>query len=256
VRVLLLTTLGAFLAQLLLGLMGLNLALLFGLSLSGLRHGMIWQPVTYMFMHGSLLHFLLNMLVLFFLGPETERAMGTRTFYRLYLGAGVIGGLGWLVISGTWSAVCVGASGAVLGVLAAFAALFPHRRITLLVFFILPVTMKAWVMAAMIGVLEVLFLLTGLQGGTVANAAHLAGGLAGYLYARSFVRRAAVAFAPPRRKPPSLSVLRGGRGSSEPSQEDVDRLLDKIARQGLDSLTPSERRILQKASERMRVRGR
>lgn len=259
VRVLLLATLGAYVLQLVLALAGLHLSVFFGLSLFGLRHGMIWQPVTYMFMHAEAmpLHVIFNMLILFFLGPETERAMGARTFVKLYLGAGVLGGIGWLVISGTWDAVCVGASGAVLGVLAAFATLYPHRRITLLLFFILPLTMQAWVMAVGLGVIELLFLLSGVQAGAVANAAHLAGGVAGFLYTRRFIHRSSEAPRPVqvrRGRPPPLTVLKGKRTPPPPTREEIDRLLEKIAGQGMDSLTPAERKALEQASESLRNR--
>ena len=254
VKVLMLSTVGAFFVQLVLALFGVNLALFFGLSLSGLRYGMIWQPVTYLFMHGSPLHLIFNMLALFFFGPEMERTLGTRPFCWLYFGAGIVGGIGWLLISGTSQAVCVGASGAILGVLAAFATLFPHRQITLLLFFVLPVTMKAWVMVVGFAVVDLMILLGG--GGQVANAAHLAGGLAGYLYVRYFTQRSPGLPRPRRRRPPTFTVLPGKDTTSPPTRDEVDRVLEKIARQGMNSLTPAERRTLEQASETLRNRGR
>ena len=132
---------------------------LLGLSWPGLKQGYLWQLVTYVFVHGNLFHLLLNGLVLFFMGPATERAIGTKQFYLLFLLSGVLGGVGWLLISSQEWAVCIGASGAVFGIIGAFAALFPHRPITLLLFFVLPITMKAWILAVSLAVLELLFLL-------------------------------------------------------------------------------------------------
>lgn len=248
VKWILLGTVGAFFAQIVLAMFAVDLATFFGLSLYGLRYGMIWQPVTYVFLHGSPMHLFLNMLGFFFFGPEMERVFGTRSFLKLYFGAGIIGGLGWLVISGMdFQSVCLGASGAVFGVLAAFATLYPHRRITLLLFFILPVTLKAWVMVVAIVVVNLMYLLGG-GSGQVAYAAHLAGALAGYLYALSFVRRGGAGMPRPRRRGPRLTVLKGKGEPPELSRDEIDRLLEKIASQGLNSLTPAERRALERAS--------
>ncbi|MBP7830707.1 MAG: rhomboid family intramembrane serine protease [Kiritimatiellae bacterium] len=218
-----------------------------GLSLLSVRSGWIWTPFTYLFLHGGVFHLLMNMLILFFLGPETERALGSRKFMLLYLLSGLLGGVGWLLIEKSPLAYCIGASGAVFGILGAFAALFPDRPITVLVFYILPVTLRAWVLAAILGLVELMFLLSP-GAGNVAYAAHLAGGLAGYFYA--------------------LGLVRGSRGMSPgwrslarrfrpppadgPDPRELDRILDKIAGQGLHSLTPREREWLDRASRARR----
>lgn len=242
VRVLLLTTAAAFILQSVFdGLTGGGFTALFGLSLAGLKRGFLWQILTYLFVHGGVTHVLLNMLALLFIGPETERSVGTRQFVVLYLASGVLGGLGWLLLSDAPWAVCVGASGAVFGIVAAFAALFPNRPMTLLVFFVFPITMKAWVLAALLAVVELAFLL-GSAGGGIAYAAHLAGGVAGYVYTL-------VAF----RRPGWASFLRFARkdGRSEAAlQRELDRVLDKIASQGMNSLTRGERNLLERESRR------
>ena len=89
---------------------------LLALSLAGIRQGHLWQPLTYMFLHGGFTHLLFNMFTLYFLGPETERAMGSKHFLAMYLLSGLLGGLGWLWLSPNPYAVCVGASGAIFGV--------------------------------------------------------------------------------------------------------------------------------------------
>ncbi len=116
---------------------------LFALSFDGIRRHYYWQPITYMFLHGGFTHLLFNMFTLYFLGPETERSMGSRHFLALYLLSGLLGGLGWIWLSPHPYAACVGASGAIFGILAAFATLYPRRRLTLLIFFIFPVTLQA-----------------------------------------------------------------------------------------------------------------
>ncbi len=235
VRGLMLATVIAFLVQAPLDALTQNGATkLFGLSIPGLQHWRIWQLVTYLFIHGGLMHIVLNMLGLYFMGPETERAIGTRHFLGLYFVSGILGGVGWLIISDEPWATCIGASGSLFGVMGAFAALFPQRQITLLVFFILPVTMKAWVMALSLAAVELSFLLT--SAGGIAYAAHLAGGVAGYVYALVLFRR------------PSASIIEFPSRPEVSEADDIDRILDKIARQGMGSLSRQERERLEKAS--------
>lgn len=238
----------AFLVFLLLRLEGLYTLL--ALSFSGLKHGMIWQPLTYMFLHGSFAHLFFNMLTLYFLGPETERAMGSKHFLAMYLLSGLLGGLGWVWLSPQSHALCVGASGAIFGVLAAFATLYPRRQLTLLIFFIFPVTMMAWQLVAGLALIE--FLLAGDPSSGIAHTAHLAGAFAGFLYidqlfestllrrlwarARDYVAQRPHA---PRPAP------------APPDQNEVDRILDKISTQGIQSLTRVERQTLHRASRTM-----
>ncbi len=220
---------------------------LLALSFQGLRQGMLWQPLTYMFLHGSFGHLFFNMLTLFFIGPETERAMGTRHFLAMYLLSGLLGGLGWLWLSADPRSLCVGASGSIFGMLAAFATLYPRRRLTLLVFFVFPVTLMAWQLVAVLAILE--FLFAGNQASGIAHTAHLAGAFAGFLYIdqlfestllrrlwRQFQAHLTRRPRPPRSAPPP------------PDQADVDRILDKITAQGIQSLSREERQILHRAS--------
>ena len=226
---------------------------LFGLSRPLLLQGALWQPVTYIFLHQGLLHIFLNMLLLVVFGREMESVLGTRRFLGLYLVCGVLAGIGWLAISGApaggrWP-TCIGASGAVLAVTACFAAIFPHRRVTLLLFFVLPVTLTARTMAIALGLLDLLALFA--EEGNVANAAHLAGGIAGYLYGRRIRLGRPMPGAPFRRSPfrrhrePDLRVL--GPEDEPPAPEEIDRILDKITRHGIRSLTRREKRLLEKA---------
>ncbi len=221
---------------------------LLALSQNGIRHGYLWQPFTYMFLHGGFMHLLFNMFTLYFLGPETERAMGSKHFLAMYLISGLLGGLGWLWLSPQPHALCVGASGAIFGVLAAFATLYPRRQLTLLIFFIFPVTMMAWQLVAGLALIEFVLANNDPASG-IAHTAHLAGAFAGFLYIdqlfenttlRRLWHRARdyVAQRPhvPRAAPPP------------PDQAEVDRILDKISAQGIQSLTKAERQTLHRAS--------
>ena len=230
-----------------------------GLSRNAVSQGHVWQFVTYMFLHDrhGLMHILMNMLCLYFMGPDVERAIGARRFLLVYLGCGIVGGMGWLLLSWTAGIPCIGASGAIFGVIGAFAGLFPRRQITLLIFFVLPLTMTALTMAAALGLIALFSLLVSVDGG-VAHAAHLAGGLVGYLYAAGMAKSRAF----------GLYDFIGGDGLSrtgwlsrlkeevrskvikrgQPSQEEVDRILEKAFDGGLNSLTRRERDTLDRAS--------
>jgi membrane associated rhomboid family serine protease len=191
----------------------------------------IWELVSYQFLHQGPMHLLANMLGLFFLGPEVERGVGTNRFFILYFLSGILGGLGWSMLSPPWHN-CVGASGSVFGVLGAYAALYPDRQ--LYIWGLLPV--KAWVLVLGFGAYELMHTLDG-PGGAVANAAHLGGGISGYVYAlvidRPKILRSLKKKLAPKPKPPV-------------SQSEIDRILDKAAQQGLQSLTPKEKESLKK----------
>ena len=261
VRVLLIVTLAGFAVQLIGDYSaGGVFTKVFGLSLAGLMKGQVWQVVTYMFLHAGFLHILSNMLGLFFFGPEVERTIGTRRFALLYLGCGVLGGLGWLLISGTRGGGCIGASGSVFGVLGAFAAIAPHRPVTLLLLLVIPVTIAARTLAIGLGLFTLVSLV--MSDGNIAHAAHLAGGIVGYLYGLRVARRGpGVGFRSPqwmdrvqarmRRHP--LRVLTSDE-RPPPTEDEVDEVLDKVSRTGFQSLSRHEREILERASHTYRRR--
>ena len=245
VKIILFSTVGVFLLQVVLLLTtGMRLSVWFALSRSGLLDGQLWRLVSYIFLHDprSIWHILLNMLMLFIFGREIEGILGTRRFMCLYLGCGILAGLGWLIISGRASAYCIGASGAVFGILGTFAALFPARRITLLLFFVLPVTMSARTMAMAMGAISLFSLMGG--DGNIAHAAHLAGGVVGYIYGRRLLR-------PQVRREDWF-----GRPTPEdrppPIPAEVDRVLEKISARGIGSLSRAERDVLDRASRKGR----
>ncbi|HET7595420.1 MAG TPA: rhomboid family intramembrane serine protease [Burkholderiales bacterium] len=142
-----------------------------------------WQLVTYSFLHGNLLHLLVNMLALYMFGSDVERVFGERRFLAYYLVCVVTAALAQLLVSamsGSPPYPTVGASGGVFGVLLAFALYFPHRTV-MLVF--PPIPMPAWLFVTLYGVLELYLGITGTQAG-VAHFAHLGGMLGGYAMIR------------------------------------------------------------------------
>ncbi len=231
--------------------------IIFGLSEDFYKNAFFWQIVTYMFLHAGIIHILFNMIILYFLGCEIERTLGSRNFLAIYFVSGILGGLGWLML--TDAGICIGASGAVFGLLGAYVALFPHRYITVLLFFILPITLKAWVLAALLAGIEFMLMTTHADD-RIAHSAHLAGLLAGYVFAYVVFRKGGFRKGfririVRDRNPQGLKVLRREDAASDAvSPEEIDRILDKIAHKGMSSLSNRERSMLEKASLERRTR--
>jgi membrane associated rhomboid family serine protease len=144
----------------------------------------VWQLVTYMFVHAGPSHLLFNMLALWMFGTELERMWGTKDFAKFYFVCGIGAGL-FQVLLGIlpfgfaaqfYLIPVVGASGAIYGVLAAYALYFPSRPI--LLFLLFPVPARYAVM--IFGGLALMFAMSG--GGGIAHTAHLGGLIVGYLY--------------------------------------------------------------------------
>jgi membrane associated rhomboid family serine protease len=225
------------------------------------RHFMVWQFFTYMFLHHDIAHIGLNMLALWMFGTELEYNWGTRDFLKFYFVSGIGGGvLQWaLSFTGLTSPMSptLGASGAIFGLLVAYGLMWPDRMI--LVFGILP--MKALQMVILFAAYSLFQGLTG-TGGNIAVFVHLGGGITGFVYLKYGWRmQAHLEHWMKRLSQPKFTVHQGGRGgrlSDDPERtkedEEVDRILDKIAKQGMDSLDSRERRILDRESERKRGR--
>ena len=201
-----------------------------------------WTFVTYMFLHDGLGHIFWNMLGLFFFGPRVESRMGERRFITLYLLSGVIGALFSVLLAPN---AVVGASGAVLGVLMAFARFWPRER--LYIWGVLPIEAR-WLVIIYAAIDILGFNGYGRPG--IANVAHL-GGFAGALLYLLFLERRQGArrfkqAATPRVAESALGNWRNvDRGSIHAvNREEVDRILDKISASGLASLTPQERQFL------------
>jgi membrane associated rhomboid family serine protease len=165
------------------------------LSLGGLRQGHYWQLLSYQFLHANWLHLLLNCWVTFIFGRPVETILRPNRFIILYLVSGVAGGalqiLAWQLTGDRFAHQVVGASAGVFGLVAAFTYLFPDARMTLLLFFIIPVRMTANRMLILVGVITVLGLVypNWLLGTNVAHAAHLGGLIAGLIFVRLLIRR-------------------------------------------------------------------
>ncbi len=222
-----------------------------------------WTLITYMFLHADFWHLAFNMLGLYFFGPRLELRLGGRSFLWLYFLSGLTGAL--LSVFFTPNASVVGASGGVFGVFLGFALFWPRERV--FIFGVLP--MEAWLLVAMMTALALFGGFTSAQGG-VAHFAHLGGFLGALAYlkilerlspARRFKRKAVSA--PRRTAGVGASIGRVGTGDRsdlerwsriprtgmhEVNRAEVDRLMAKIATEGVASLSDSERACLDRFS--------
>jgi membrane associated rhomboid family serine protease len=219
-----------------------------------------WTPFTYMFVHASFFHLLFNMLALFFFGPPLEGRWGGPEFLKFYL----ITGFSGAVLSLLFPAYAIiGASGAIYGIMVAFAMFWPDNPIY--IWGIFPIKAK-WLVGFLVGFSLIASL--GDSGSGVAHLAHLGGAIAAFLYLRSGWAPGQWGASPKPRKPRQWKVLSsaGETKEQEPAKpprsasrrpadvnaelDEVDRILDKISSEGLSSLTVDERRMLDEASRR------
>lgn len=254
----------------------------FALSWWGLSHGYVWQLLTFQFMHAGLLHLIFNCWAIFVFGREIEETLGAKRFVALYLSSGVVGGLFQALAGGlaihyghtAWvlrfAAPTVGASAGALGLIAAFAMLYPERPLMLLLFFIIPLSMRAkflLLFSALFALFSIVF-----PTGNTADIAHLGGMLAGIVFIRyamhwhwrwPSLRR--TGGPSPRRMVKVTALPSGGWGRADATEREelppeefvsreVDPILDKISAHGIQSLTERERRILEAARQKMRKR--
>lgn len=244
VKMLIIANVAVFLLQIVFG-PGLLIRLL-GLNSQAVLHGMIWQPVTYMFLHLDLIHLFFNMLILWMLGSEIEYSWGARSFLIFYFVTGIGAGLVCFFTGLGSPAITLGASGTIFGVLVAFAVMFPNR--ILLAFLIIPMRARTLVIILMIMELWMTVSAMDPNAGGVARLAHLSGGLIGYLYLKFGDR---VKFSLPRIRFNTRSQKSSDSQKwADFMKNEVDPVLDKMSREGIHSLTRKERSILKKARGR------
>ena len=211
----------------------------------------LWRLVGYQFLHNpaGIGHIAMNMLGLYFLGPTLERYWGSNRFLKFYLYCGVAGGMLYLLL--VWMGllgvgVLVGASGAILGMLAACAILFPQFVVFI---FLFPVPIRIAALILTLFYVFSIFVNTSNAGG---NAAHFGGMAAGALYV----------FLGPKwkqkssRARPSMDSWEKKMQSYRRLQQEVDRILDKVNRHGISSLTRKEKKTLEEATKLEQMKNR
>jgi len=242
-----------------------------------------WTLVTYMFVHAWLAHLAFNMFTLWMFGPRLEQEWGTRSFVQFYIWCGIGGAIAHLVFARHSSVI--GASGAISGVLVAYALRWPDEEVYL--FGVIPMKSR-WLVAALLG-MNIIFALS--PSSRIDWTAHVGGMAFGWIFLKLYAVgginrvRGWVSAVPdesedmPRAVPRNRSPMRDRGGSvdevvarsnamvlrqSKPVQHvpkhetpkeyaaRVNRVLDKISQQGIDSLTRDERRLLEEMSRKLR----
>ena len=235
----------------------------------------VWRYVTYMFVHVDFMHFFFNMLMLWMFGSEVADWMGTRHFVSMYFFCGIFAALFsfFMCLLGLTNNPIIGASGALMGIFVAYYKFFPERM--LLMFFIIPMKIKhaIWVMIF----LDIFF--AG-SGDMIAHFAHLGGVVAGFIYMAFYQNGSNLLYNSPlsglfrlfSRNPEKYNRASSSRSSSyrrdsveEPEvlegevfyvdeQKRMDDILKKVEREGIQSLSESEREFLLKAGDKLRRR--
>ncbi len=210
----------------------------------------IWRLISYQFLHDPvrIFHIIFNMLGLYFLGPTLERYWGSKKFLIFYLGCGVAGGLFYMLLVSIGflpSRPMIGASGAILGMLAACAILFPQFVV---IFFIFPVPIR--LAAIILTIAYFFFVVTGSENAG-GHACHLAGMAAGAAYVLSG----------PWRNKIKVKMTAGHRWQKKITEQrnlqiELDRILDKVHKYGIHSLTSHEKKILKQATKAEQMRNR
>jgi membrane associated rhomboid family serine protease len=215
-----------------------------------------WSVVTYMFLHDGFFHILFNMLWLFWLGNLLHEYIGNQKVFEAYFGAGFAGAILFLLCINIFPVFAatipityaLGASAGVLGVVVAAATLLPNYPIQLLLFGTVRLKYIALVSVA----LDIVNIPQSNAGGHIA---HLGGALFGFLYIKylyqekhlipAFIRKL---FSAKKKATQTRVLFLKAEANDKPTQEEVDRILDKISKSGYDSLSKKEKEQLFKAS--------
>lgn len=205
----------------------------------------LYQLVTYLFLHGGFFHIFFNLLLLWMFGRELEERWGTRFFLKFYAITGIGAGITSFLFSMGSHTVTIGASGAIMALLVAFAMHAPNRLVY--VWFVFPIKIKYLVMF-LIAVDLVAAMSHSADG--VARFAHLGGALIGYLYLKADWRIFRLGqMIRDHRYERRVKSLRKKHEATRRVMDEVDRVLDRINEVGYEGLTREEKRILEEASE-------
>jgi membrane associated rhomboid family serine protease len=205
---------------------------------------MIWQPFTYLFFHGGIWHLLINMFVLWMFGSELERLWGKEHFLKFYFVTGVGAGLVTMIFGLNSMTPIVGASGAVYGVLLAYGLTYPNRTVYL--YGIIPIK-SLWFV---IGIGVIAFMSSFDNVSQISHLTHLSGMMIGYLMLKRPVRFNDLWFTI-RKRTLEYKIKHEEKKVSQHQEIErgIDRILDKINREGFDSLTEEEHDRLYKGSQ-------
>lgn len=234
---------------------------IFGLSHKGLFYEFkLWQPFTYMFLHGGWLHIIFNLIALWMFAGDLEQRWGSKAFLRYYiysgLGAGVfIAFMNFIVYSRFgYLPITIGASGAIYGILLAYGMTWPNREV--LLYFVFPVKIKYLIIG--FGIMEFFGTISSAvgAGGNISHIGHLGGLITGYIYLM-YYRNTGKSVAGESKQASNINMINEflKKERLKRKQQEIDRrmeakkiidiLLEKIAREGMSSLSPKEKKMLE-----------
>ena len=257
----------------------LEVARWLALNSTELAHGQIWRLITYAFCHGtppqpgqpessSLMHIVFNMFGVWWFGRPVEDRLGSKEFLGFYLAAALFSGLAHVGLEAVFlkrASITVGASGAVMAIMAIYAMWYPRQQVLLMA--LIPIEIR-WLIALLVA-FDTLPIWSALAGNQVhdgiAHGAHLGGLLFGFVYkifelrlTRGFGFGGVGSWFKNRQRRQNVRLYTPGPENLDEDElkEKMDAALQKISEQGEASLTPQERKILSEASRRLRDRTR
>ena len=217
----------------------------------------VWEFITFQFLHGSLGHLLFNSIGLYFFGPWMERWWGSNKFLLFYLLCGVAGAVFFTTLTfigllpGGLQSAMVGASAGIYGIFIGVAIVAPNLRVALL---FPPVELSMRQLAIILLVISTGSILLSIGGNEGGEAGHLGGAILGYFLVRHpqlLGKRSAMDVTRPKAFSRRTESKLGPRTQVQLGEDsDVDVILDKVSREGFQSLTQEERDLLQRASQR------
>ena len=226
----------------------------FGISHDGLFNSlMIWQPFTYMFLHGGWMHIIFNLIALWMFAGELEIKWGKKKFLKYYVLSGIGAGLFISLMnyiaykSDGLTSVTIGASGAIYAILLAYAIHWPNREV--LLYFLLPIKIKYLVLV--FGIMEFFGTLTSAtgSGGNISHIGHLGGIITGFFLIKYMMnsksQTKSASFFESINKKNRLDNQKKLIDTRIEAKRIIDNLLEKIAREGMASLTPEEKKSLE-----------
>ena len=205
---------------------------------------MIWQPFTYLFLHGGIWHVLINMFVLWMFGSELERVWGKNRFYKFYFTTGIGSGIVSMIFGINSMIPIVGASGAVYGILLAYGFTYPNRTIYL--YGIVPIKSRWFVLG--IGLIAFFSSFNNIS--QISHITHISGMIIGYIALKKPIQLRSFLFSI-RKKTIEYKIKKGNqiKVKEDDIKRDVDSILDKINRRGFNSLSKNEQDRLYKGSQ-------
>ncbi len=237
---------------------GINAFLSYNFGLQGydvIHEFKIWQLVSYMFLHGGIWHIFMNMFIFWMFGTELEMQWGSREFVKYYFICGIGGGLLNILLTPTVPNYppTVGASGAIYGIMLAYALNYPNREVIVFPF---PIPIKVKYLVGFM-VMITFFSTWNAQGDGIAHAAHLGGVVVGFIYLKygqKFdLRRLKTIFQnQDKQKKTFTSGSTYDQEKVEYYRRKIDELLDKINRVGYLKLTDEEKELLEEGSKYLR----